>query len=90
MKLQRLRELALGATQKEWSIIDGYYPGFIEIFGISFKVSIVTAASDLSGVHSLQREHDAAYIAAACPANILPFLESYPLDATTTTPNRRG
>lgn len=77
MKLQRLRELALGATQKEWSIIDGYYPGFIEIFGISFKVSIVTAASDLSGVHSLQREHDAAYIAAACPANILPFLESY-------------
>jgi len=77
MKLQRLRELALGATQKEWSIIDGYYPGFIEIFGISFKVSIVTAASDLSGVHSLQREHDAAYIAAACPANILPILESY-------------
>lgn len=49
----------------EWKVVPGYYPGFLEIVGASFKVSIVTTASDLSFEDFCNRTNDAHIMAAA-------------------------
>lgn len=49
----------------EWKVVSGYYPGFLEIVGASFKVSIVTTASDLSFDDFCNRTNDAHIMAAA-------------------------
>lgn len=50
---------------EEWKVVPGYYPGFLEIVGASFKVSIVTTASDLSFEDFVNRTNDAHIMAAA-------------------------
>lgn len=50
---------------KKWSVIDGYYPGFREISGPSFKISVVVGAADITTEQSLQREAEVRLIAAA-------------------------
>lgn len=81
MKLQRLKELALGATQGEWKTVDhswsdtGIYPengGRLAVCEIDSSVT-----EDTQEHYEAINDANAAYIAAACPANILPFLESY-------------
>ena len=67
MKLQRLRELALGATQGEW--VNNYN---LVLIGSDGDSALLNTKSE-----RFQERHNAAYIAAACPANILPILESY-------------
>lgn len=38
------------------SIVPGHYPGFIQIAGLPFKVSIVLSATDLSTDEGVQRQ----------------------------------
>lgn len=81
MKLQRLKELALGAAQGEWKTVDhsweytGIYPetgGRLAVCEIDSSVT-----EDTQEHYEAINDANAAYIAAACPANILPILESY-------------
>lgn len=60
--------------KKEWKVVDGYYPGFLEIVGASYKVSIVTSAIDLSLEDFVNRTNDAHLMAAA--PDLLEALES--------------
>ena len=50
---------------EEWKVLPGYYPGFLEIVGASFKVSIVTTATDLSFEDFCNRTRDAHIMAAS-------------------------
>ena len=76
MKLQRLKELALGATQGGWVYFPK--PKYRE-HHVSVPIEGSTSLCGLfqDGCPTENAESDAAYIAAACPANILPFIESY-------------
>ena len=51
-------------TSELWSVVPGFYPGFVEIFGASFKISVVTHAADISLVESMNRIEDARRIVA--------------------------
>lgn len=86
MKLQRLKELALGATQGEWHedlkgqiwrrpISELYQNGG----GVAGDKPIAWTDRGWYGedTDGYPYQENAYYIAAACPANILPFLESY-------------
>ena len=81
MKLQRLRELALGATQSEWKTVDHSweYTGIYPETGGRLAVCEIDGAvtEDTQEHYEAINDANAAYIAAACPANILPFIESY-------------
>ena len=50
---------------EEWKVVPGYYPGFLEIVGASYKVSIVTTATDLDFEDFCNRTNDAHIMAAA-------------------------
>lgn len=50
---------------EEWKVVPGHYPGFLEIVGASFKVSIVTTATDLSFEDFCNRTRDAHIMAAS-------------------------
>ena len=50
---------------EEWKVVPGYYPGFLNIVGASFDVSIVTTATDLSFEDFCNRTRDAHIMAAA-------------------------
>lgn len=52
-------------TKGPWRVTDSYYPGFLEVVGASFKISIVTMATDISVNQSMVREADARLISAA-------------------------
>ena len=52
-------------TPGPWSVVDGHYPGFREIKGPSFTVSIVMSATNLDFMDYVKREADARLIAAA-------------------------
>lgn len=81
MKLQRLRELALGATQGEWIIGDENNQGCEVLLSNDHNLTIGLDRHDKNtGEIVISREEmlaNAKFIIAACPANILPFLESY-------------
>lgn len=47
-------------------VIDGHYPGFIEIKGAPFKISIVTTATDLPFPKGMERRNFAAFMVRAC------------------------
>lgn len=49
---------------EEWKVVPGYYPGFLEIIGASFKVSVVTDAIDLKLEDHIARVRDAHIMAA--------------------------
>ena len=69
-------------TSELWSVVPGFYPGFVEIFGASFKISVVTHAADISLVESMNRIEDARRIVAcvnACAGLPTEKLESSPL-----------
>lgn len=69
-------------TSELWSVVPGYYPGFVEIFGASFKISVVTHAADIELVESMNRLEDARRIVAcvnACAGLPTEQLESSPL-----------
>lgn len=68
---------------EEWKVVPGYYPGFIEIVGASFKVSIVTTATDLSFEDFCNRTRDAYIMAAA--KDLLVALEGVVLVADRAT-----
>lgn len=55
-------------TSELWSVVPGYYPGFVEIFGASFKISVVTHAADIGLVESMNRIEDARRIVACVNA----------------------
>ena len=55
-------------TSELWSVVPGFYPGFVEIFGASFKISVVTHAADISLVESMNRIEDARRIVACVNA----------------------
>ena len=68
-------------TSEMWSVVPGFYPGFVEIFGASFKISVVTHAADISLVESMNRIEDARRIVAcvnACAGLPTEQLESSP------------
>ena len=68
-------------TSELWSVVPGYYPGFVEIFGASFKISVVTHAADIGLVESMNRIEDASRIVAcvnACAGLPTEQLESSP------------
>lgn len=50
---------------EEWKVVPGYYPGFLEIVGASYKVSIVTTATDLDFEDFCNRTRDVRIMAAA-------------------------
>ena len=52
-------------TPGPWSVVDGHYPGFREIKGSSFTVSIVMSATNLDFMDYVKREADARVMAAA-------------------------
>ena len=52
-------------TPGPWQVVDGHYPGFREIIGPSFTISIVMLATDLTIHDRWNREADAQLIAAA-------------------------
>jgi hypothetical protein len=52
-------------TKGPWRVTDGFYPGFLEVVGASFKISIVTSATDISINQAMTREADAHLISAA-------------------------
>jgi len=49
----------------EWKVVPGHYPGFLNIVGASFNVSIVTTATDLTFEDFCNRTEDAHIMAAA-------------------------
>lgn len=49
---------------EEWKVVPGYYPGFLEIVGASFKVSVVTDASNLTLEDHIARVRDTNIMAA--------------------------
>ena len=55
----------MSESKKEWKVVDGYYPGFLNIVGASYTVSIVTSASDLTLEDYVNRTNDAHLMAAA-------------------------
>lgn len=55
----------MSESKKEWKVVDGYYPGFLNIVGASYKVSIVTSATDLTLEDYVNRTNDAHLMAAA-------------------------
>ena len=55
----------MSESKKEWKVVDGYYPGFLNIVGASYTVSIVTSASDLTLEDYANRTNDAHLMAAA-------------------------
>ena len=55
----------MSESKKEWKVVDGYYPGFLNIVGASYTVSIVTSASDLTIEDYVNRTNDAHLMAAA-------------------------
>lgn len=46
-------------------MVDGYYPGFLQIIGPSFEISVVTTATDLDFKDFVARTNDCQLIAAA-------------------------
>ena len=69
----------MSESKKEWKVVDGYYPGFLNIVGASYTVSIVTSASDLTLEDYANRTNDAHLMAAApdlleALEAILPFI----------------
>lgn len=52
-------------SKKDWKVVDGYYPGFLNIVGASYTVSIVTSATDLTLEDYVNRTNDAHLMAAA-------------------------
>ena len=50
---------------EEWKVVPGHYPGFLNIVGASFTVSIVTTATDLSFEDFCNRTRDAHIMAAS-------------------------
>lgn len=55
----------MSKSKKEWKVVDGYYPGFLNIVGASYTVSIVTSATDLTLEDYVSRTNDAHLMAAA-------------------------
>lgn len=55
----------MSESKKEWKVVDSYYPGFLNIVGASYTVSIVTSASDLTLEDYVNRTNDAHLMAAA-------------------------
>ena len=55
----------MSESKKDWKVVDGYYPGFLNIVGASYKVSIVTSATDLTLEDYVNRTNDAHLMAAA-------------------------
>lgn len=55
----------MNESKKEWKVVDGYYPGFLNIVGSSYTVSIVTSATDLAIEDYVNRTNDAHLMAAA-------------------------
>lgn len=55
----------MSESKKEWKVVDGYYPGFLNIVGASYTVSIVTSATDLTLEDYVNRTNDAHLMAAA-------------------------
>ena len=55
----------MSESKKEWKVVDGYYPGFLNIVGASYTVSIVTSATDLTFEDYVNRTNDAHLMAAA-------------------------
>ena len=55
----------MSESKKEWKVVDGYYPGFLNIVGASYTVSIVTSATDLTLEDYVNRNNDAHLMAAA-------------------------
>ena len=69
----------MSESKKEWKVVDGYYPGFLNIVGASYTVSIVTSATDLTIEDYVNRTNDAHLMAAApdlleALEAILPFI----------------
>lgn len=52
-------------TPGPWAVVDGYYPSFKEITGLSFKISVVMIATDLTQEDYYRRSADLRLIAAA-------------------------
>ena len=55
----------MSKSKKEWKVVDGYYPGFLNIVGASYTVSIVTSATDLALEDYVNRTNDAHLMDAA-------------------------
>lgn len=55
----------MSESKKEWKVVDCYYPGFLNIVGASYTVSIVTSATDLTHEDYVNRTNDAHLMAAA-------------------------
>jgi hypothetical protein len=70
MNTQKLRELALCATQRNWV---HFYDD--EKFEYAIRTEFTDGAAWQIGI--ADNEDDAEYIAAACPANILALLDSH-------------
>lgn len=55
----------MSESKKEWKVVEGYYPGFLNIVGASYTVIIVTSATDLTLDDYVNRTNDAHLMAAA-------------------------
>ena len=54
------------STPGPWRVQVGHYPGFLEIVGASFRVSVVLSATNLTWQDGMNRAAD-AYLMAASP-----------------------
>lgn len=78
----------MSESKKEWKVVDGYYPGFLNIVGASYTVSIVTSATDLTLEDYVSRTNDAHLMAAA--PDLLEALEAILPFVPMTSASERG
>ena len=72
--LAEIEAAAKAATPGQWKVKDGYYPGFKELEGASFSLSVVVSATDLKLSDFMARTSDLEHIALCNPANVLALI----------------
>ena len=69
-KLAEIEAAAAKATPGQRAVVDGHYPAFKELDGLSFKVSVVMFATDLTEKDYQARNADLSFLAFCDPATI--------------------
>ena len=69
-KIAEIEAAAAKATPGQRAVVDGHYPAFKELDGLSFKVSVVMFATDLTEKDYQARNADLSFLALCDPATV--------------------
>ena len=69
-KIAEIEAAAAKATPGQRAVVDGHYPAFKELDGLSFKVSVVMFATDLTEKDYQARNADLSFLAFCDPATV--------------------